>query len=66
MKTAPRDGTPVNIHTADGLVPAYFLYCKWLRDGGDDVPDCWRPDYERRTKQDSDVEISEALGWSPL
>lgn len=66
MTSAPRDGTTVLVRTWHGDVPCYFLDCEWLRDGGDEVTDCWRPDHDAGAVQDSDVETGDALGWSPL
>lgn len=61
MSDAPRDGTTIVVRTWFGDVRARYVDCQWLRDRGEDVPDCWRP--EERHVDDDDIELANALGW---
>jgi len=63
MEKAPTDGTVIEVFREDGSSGyAGYYDCTWLREGGDDVRDCWRDPND----VEDDIELDEAVGWLPL
>lgn len=60
LSEAPRDSRDVYVLTAEGEFRAWYASWQWLRDRGEDVPDCYQSD-----ERDDHIELDEVLGWRP-